>query len=565
MGACGGSSPEQTTPAAEASNHETVFPERAELLAMIKQRVDEGRATGLVLAVREADGTHTVVAYGNAGPGAAPLSETSVFEIGSITKVFTGILLADMAAKGEVAIEDAAQKHAPSGVTIPQVGTSPIRLVDLSTHMSGLPRLPANMTPVDETNPYADYTVAQLHEFLAKHTPSRAPGVKHEYSNLAVGLLGHLLAHVGGATWEELVAERILGPLKMGMSGVELSPGMKAQLAIGHDSDGKPVPNWDLPTFAAAGALRSNTQDMLRFLDANLELAATPLGRAMAVSHTPQAKAGNDMQIGLGWFTTHSKDGKEIVWHSGGTGGYRSIIAMDPKRNIGVVILENSTHGPDDMAMHLLDNSIPLTRAPKARDAIAVSRETLATYEGIYQIAPNFHLHVSLLGDNLYAQATNQPKLQILAETEVDFFIKEFDAQLTFEKNETGAVVRVVLHQNGADVPAKRLEGEEASKALETIVGKQRTAIDVPAKTLKKYVGVYELSPTFKLKVTLEDGGLLVEATGQEKLPIFAEATTEFFSKAVDAQITFVTGAKGKVTSLVLHQGGMDQTAKKVE
>ncbi len=532
---------------------------------MIQKRVKQKHATGLVLAVRDADGSHKVVAYGSAGPGAAPLSETSVFEIGSISKAFTGILLADMAAKGEVAIDDAAQKHAPDGLRIPQVGDAPIRLVDLSTHMSGLPRLPANLIPADESNPYADYSVEQLYEFISKHTPDRPPGAEHEYSNLAVGLLGHLLEQAGGASWEALVTERILSPLEMSMSAVALSPEMKAQLANGHDKKGNPLANWDLPSLAAAGALRSNATDMLRFLDANLGSAPANLGKAIATSHQPREDAGPNMRVGLGWFTTKTKTGMEIVWHSGGTGGYRSIIAMDPKRKVGVVILENSTHGPDDMAMHLLDSSIPLAKAPKVRKAIEVSAETLAAYEGIYEIESHFHLHITRNGADLYAQATGQPKLPLKAEAETEFFVEEFDAQLSFVRSKDGSVSRAVLHQGGADFPAVRLSGEEASKAIVGIVGEPRTAIDVDAKTLEAYVGHYALAPNFILTVTLEDGLLHIRATGQPKSPIYAESKTKFFSKLVNAQFTFARDASGKVTQLVLHQGGMDQPAKKVK
>lgn len=561
---CSSSAPSKTEETSPVVTTEGAFPERAELLAMIKKRVDEKRATGLVLGVREADGSHTIVAYGNAGPGAKPLSDKSVFEIGSISKVFTGILLADMVAKGEVALEDPVQKHAHPGVTIPQFGDTTIRLVDLSTHMSGLPRLPANLTPADENNPYADYTVAQLHEFLSKHTLSRDVGVKHEYSNLAVGLLGHILAKVAGMSWEELVQERILGPVGMTMSGVTLHQAMKEHLALGHDTQGKVVSNWDLPVFAGAGALRSNAEDMLRFLDANLSADTTPLHKAMQFSHEPREAADGNMKIGLGWLTSTNKGGLQGIWHGGGTGGYRTIIAMDAKRGIGVVVLENSTHGSDDLAIHLLDPSVPLSKAPSVRTEIAVPKAILATYEGVYKLGPNFHLHVSVVGDALYTQATGQPKLQVFAEKETEFFLKEVDAQLSFESDEEGKITRVVLHQGGADMPAPRLEGEAATKAIEAIAGKQRSAIELPEKILKNYVGVYQLTPTFKLQITLEDKLLHLQATGQDKTPIFAEAKGEFFSKVVDAQITFVS-EKGKVTSLVLHQGGMDQKAPRVD
>ena len=222
------------------------FPPDADLLALIQDRVESGGATGIVLGVREADGSHRIVAFGEPGPGALPLGPESVFEIGSITKVFTGIILAEMAGRGEVSLEDPIGIHLPAEVTVPSRNGREIRLVDLSMHRSGLPRLPGNFSPADATNPYADYTVAQLYEFLSEHELTRDIGAEFEYSNLGTGLLGHTLAEVNGTDWETLVKERVLGPLGMDMSGIQLTPEMRIQLALGHNGRDEVVANWDL-------------------------------------------------------------------------------------------------------------------------------------------------------------------------------------------------------------------------------------------------------------------------------------------------------------------------------
>jgi CubicO group peptidase (beta-lactamase class C family) len=449
-----------------------VFPPKAELLAHIKSRVDENRAIGVVLAVREADGTHTIVSYGNAGDGALPLSSKSVFEIGSISKVFTGTLLAEMQVRGEVDEQDAAQDHAHEGVTIPRFAGTPIRLIDLATHMSGLPRMPDNMNPADPTNPYADYSVDQLHSFLSALKLKRDVGAKHEYSNLGAGLLGHLLAAINKSSWEELARSRILDPLGMTMTAVVLTPEMTHQLARGHDESGEQVNNWDIPTLAGAGALRSNAEDMLKFLDANLATDASQLTAAMQSSQRPRVDTGKATKIGLHWFTQRT-DKHELLWHNGGTGGYHSFRAFDPSRRVGVIILANSTHSLDDLGLHLLDPSIPLQPAPKKRAEIDVPVEILSQYVGVYELAPNFHLNITLEDDGLVSQATGQPKIPIFAETEVDFFVKVVDAQLTFVRDSQAKVVKAVLHQNGQDHDAQRLEGEAASKAIESVVGKQ--------------------------------------------------------------------------------------------
>jgi CubicO group peptidase (beta-lactamase class C family) len=539
-----------------------VFPPKEELLAHLKSRVDEGGVVGVVLAVREADGSHTIVSHGSAGTGAKPLSAKSVFEIGSISKVFTGILLAEMQIRGEVEEQDYAQDHAHDGVTMPRFQGTPIRLLDLATHMSGLPRLPANLRPADPSNPYADYSVEQLHSFLSSVKLERDVGAKHEYSNLGTGLLGHLLASINKSTWEELARARILAPLGMTMTAVKLSPEMQSQLARGHDNSGKPANNWDIPTLAGAGALRSNAEDMLKFLDANLATDAGPLTIAMQSSHRPRVDTGETTKIGLNWFTQRTAQ-HALVWHNGGTGGYYSFIGFDRQRNVGVLILANSTHSLDDLGMHLLDPSIPLTGGKK-RTEIEVPEQLLSEYVGVYELTPNFHLNVTLENGSLYTQATGQPKIQVYAESEVDFFLKVTDAQLTFSRNSLGTIDKVVLHQNGQDHPAKRLLGEPASKAIKSIKGKEREEVKVKMDLLLDYVGVYELTPSFKITISIVSGQMQIQATNQPASPIYAESDSKFFSKVVDAQITFVRES-GLVTKLILHQGGMDQTAVKVE
>ena len=166
-------------PAAAASQH---FPPDEELTALIQSRVEDGGAMGIVLGVVEADGSTRIVSYGDAGHEARPLGSTSVFEIGSITKVFTGILLSDMVERGEVALSDPVSKHLPDGVTVPSRNGRQITLLDLTTHRSSITRMPTNMIP-DGTGAYRKYTIDMMYEFLSTHELRRDIGVEFEYSN----------------------------------------------------------------------------------------------------------------------------------------------------------------------------------------------------------------------------------------------------------------------------------------------------------------------------------------------------------------------------------------------
>ena len=436
------------------------FPTDTGVQAILEARVEEGRATGIVVGLLEADGTRRFFAAGEAGPGARPLGPTSVFEIGSISKVFTGILLAQMSATGEISLEDPVQDHLPEGVTVPSRNGRQIRLVDLSMHRSGLPGLPGNMSPADISNPYADYTVDDLYEFLLNHELTRDVGSEAEYSNLGTGLLGHTLGLVAGSDWETLVRERVLHPLGMEMSGITLSEPMQEWLALGHNEVGDVVSNWDLPTLAGAGALRSNAQDMLTFLEANVGEPGNALEEAMRVSHEPRMDLGAADRIGLNWITRQG-GGRTIVWHNGGTGGYRTFVGFDPLNGTGVVVLTNSTQGSDDIGFHLLEPTVPLADPPSPpveRTEISVDPDLLEPYVGVYELVPNFLITVSMLDGGLQAQATGQARIPIYPESETKFFYKVVDAQISFVRGDDGSVTGLVLHQGGRDQPAKRIE-----------------------------------------------------------------------------------------------------------
>lgn len=425
-----------------------------EVKESIHRRVDNGYNVGIVLGIINADGMR-YYSYGSAtASGDVALDAHSVFEIGSITKVFTAVLLADMAERGEVALDDPISRYLPDSVTVPARGEQPITLAHLSTHTSGLPRLPTNFAPANPQNPYADYTVAQLYDFLSNYTLPRDVGAEYEYSNVGVGLLGHLLARRAGMSYEALVKERILDVLGLDETGITLTPDMQSRFARGHAGI-LPVPNWDLPTLAGAGALRSTAHDMLRFLAANMGLEASPLSEAMQQTHQARVHGvTGGMDVGLGWhIRPHGDDA--TIWHNGGTGGYRSFIGFLKDGSRGVVVLTNSAESVDDLGFHMLDPTFPLRTF---REEATVAPEILETYVGRYELTPAFHIDITREADQLSLQATGQPRFPIFPTSETAFFLKVVDAQITFNRNEAGEVESLTLHQNGQDVTGKKVE-----------------------------------------------------------------------------------------------------------
>ncbi len=437
------------------------IPSDAAIAAIIDDRIAGRPGEGIVIGIVDANGRRIVAG----GPNGAPaLDARTLFEIGSLTKVFTATILADMAARGEVRLDDPVAKYLPAGTRIPERGGRRITLLDLATHRSGLPRLSANMPLGDLANPYADYTETMMFDFLAGHELTRDIGSQFEYSNLGFGLLGHALARRAGTDFATLVADRILKPLGMDDTSIALSPGQRARFATPHDEYMRPTSPWDLPALPGAGALRSTADDMLNFLSAQIGLAATPLSPAMqvAVDRKGQAPA-----TGLSWFLSQPS-GRIIPWHGGGTGGFRTAMAYDPVKKRGVVVLTNAAVEPaaDDIAMHLLlgapispNRPVPPAPAPvPARTAVALPVAELDRIVGRYALRPNLTMEVVRRGVGVVAGMVGSPALPIFPEAPLRFFWRTVNAVATFTADADGKVTGVTVVQDGQTYTGRRLD-----------------------------------------------------------------------------------------------------------
>jgi serine-type D-Ala-D-Ala carboxypeptidase/endopeptidase len=338
---------------AQSQPRAPTLPSDSDVHHVLAERIASRQDIGIVVGIVEPKGRR-VIAHGSfAHDDPRPVDGDTLFEIASVTKVFTTLLLADMVRRGEVALSDPVAKFLPPDVKVPERGRA-ITLEDLATHMSGLPRLPTNFAPRDLANPYADYSVAQLYAFLSGYALMRDVGAQYEYSNLGMGLLGHVLARRAGTDYETLVLSRIAKPLGMDGTRIALTPKLRARLATGHNAMLTPVPNWDDTTLAGAGSLYSSVNDLLTFLAAHLAADEAPLTPAIAATLGVRRPTGVDnLAIALGWHVTR-RDGLDFIWHNGGTGGYSSFIGYSPQTGTGIVVLANSTVGVDDLALRLV-------------------------------------------------------------------------------------------------------------------------------------------------------------------------------------------------------------------
>ncbi len=289
----------------------------------------------------------------DAGP--VLLTRDSIFEIGSITKVMTGLLLADMVRRGEVSLDDPASKHSRPHARLPAQGEREITLRDLVAHTSGLPRLPPGFAPADPKDPYADFTADRLYEALAATRFAEDIGTRYEYSNFGYMWLSEMLARRAGKPFEAALAERVLQPLGLSDTAMRLAAPQRARMVAGHDASYRPAPEWTFaPDMGGAGGLRASMADMVRLAQAIAGRVETPLRDTIELALAPLRPAWGNNSTGFGWIT-HERDGTRVHWHNGGTGGFRSMIAVNAGTRSAAVVLVDSAQSFDDLALHLVD------------------------------------------------------------------------------------------------------------------------------------------------------------------------------------------------------------------
>jgi len=287
-----------------------------------------------------------------------PPNDRSLFEIGSITKTFTGVLLADMVLAGEVALDDPLSRHLPAPA--PRWRHGEPTMLDLATHRSGLPNTPRGMGRRElayalgfgDRDPWADLSEHEYHGLVQRESPRRAPGGRTRYSSVAVGLLGDALAARAGTSYEALLKGRVLEPL--GMSATAVTVPDNVPLLQGHSRRGKPRPPIE-DFMPAAGSLRSNAEDMLRFLGACVDPPVDPPGPALALAQRPHARVGKRVEIGLCWLIADRPRRPQVVWHNGGTWGFRSFAGFAPARRRAAVVMSSSARSVDRLGFRLIE------------------------------------------------------------------------------------------------------------------------------------------------------------------------------------------------------------------
>lgn len=318
--------------------------------------IQKVNTAGLCVGILK-DGKATTYGYGTTDKKKELLpDENTVFEIGSVSKTFTAVLLAWYAQQKKLNLTDPITQYLPAPAASNKA-LEGITLTMLSNHTSGLPRMPSNIaaTMTDVQNPYKNYDRAQLFSYLSTCKTDTTPGSNYSYSNLAVGTLGVILERVSGKTYNDMVQEVICEPLRMGSTGQYLTKDMEQRFAKVYNEQGNVTAAWDVDALAGAGALRSTVHDMLLYARANMQPGKDALSGAIKLTHG--LTNTQTMNVGLGWHVTTMK-GEEVFWHSGGTFGSSSYIMIVPRSGVAVVVLSNCGETVENVARKIFSNML---------------------------------------------------------------------------------------------------------------------------------------------------------------------------------------------------------------
>ena len=506
----------------------------------------QGESGGVAVAWVDGDGAAFFSSGTFSKTDPRKIGPDTQFEMGSVTKVFTALLLAESERLGKVSrIDPAARYLLPPGD--PDLDAlAGITLLALTTHTSGLPRLPSNIgkNPDKSGDPYAKYDRGMLIEALRADGKVAPVNSRMAYSNFGAAVLGEALAGAWQTTYAEALTAHVLLPLglhatTLGMAGqpdpLDLAPG---------NVTGTTVPVWTFQAFAPAGALRSSAREMALFLAACLSKDPGPMSGSIDTTLKPERPADDiGGHIGMAWLLSDDPE-HPVAWHNGATAGSHSFVAFDRKLGAGVAIMANFQKASEPMGFGFLGTTPPRPKEQFVEDA--------TSYAGRYPLSPAFAIDIKMVNGSLKGQATGQPPFGMREIARDRFAIVGVPAEISFERDAAGGIVALILHQNGRDMRGPR--GDLPPPPKETTL---------PVETLRQYVGAYPLAPTFIITITEEDGVLRAQATGQPKFPVYATAKDEFFYKVVSAQLSFQRDATGAVIGLVLHQNGRDVPAKK--
>lgn len=462
------------------------------------------------------------------------------YQVGSLTKPFTNLLLAEMVEAGEVGYDTTVASLIGDEVEFTNPDVGGITLLQLATHTSGLPRLPANLDIRNPAQPYAGYGEDELLAAAGSARNRQRLGDHYAYSNFGTGLLGYLLGRVHGGGYEAALRERVLEPLGLSETGFDPETNRAAGF-----SGGEIVQDWTFDALAGAGALWSSVDDLVRLARIHLGLIENPLDHAIADDRKIVEPEAGGFALTRVWHVADSPEGR-VYWHNGGTGGFGSFFGFRPANGEALILLVSGRADPTSAGLQSMSAAPGKAILPKADRSVT----------GQYELDDERDIGVFVDEGRIMAQLSGRSP-QPVTPVGADWYAHDvFDISLHFVRDD-GKVVAVELVQKGRVERFERV-GDSARVM-------RREEVEIDRESLRDYVGEYALAPSIRFTVRVGEERLEAKLSGQPFLQLFAEGGDVFFYKAVDAELHFERDENGNVSALVLHQGGIRQRATRVE
>ena len=413
---------------------------KEEIQYRVKNHINPSIAVGLT----DSTGTHFYVHGWSDVKQQIKADQHTLYEIGSITKSFTGLLLAKFVVEDSLNLDSPVNEFLPDSIDLTDKKGKQVTLKSLATHSSGLPRLPSNLEVTNQYNPYENYDKNSMYSFLSQHTP-RTIGLQFVYSNLGFGLLGDVLSSYKQTPFRSLIRNQVLKPLHLTHTYFEVPSAQKSHMAKGYLGT-EEVPLWKFKVMDAAGGLKTTIGDLQNYGNHFLESSSFTQIDSVAMKSYFTDQDGN--QYGLGWFI--DQDG--TVFHGGGTGGFRTFIAIDTKNDRVISVMSNSgSSAIEDLAKYLIN--------PKAyplhidKEEVTITAEQLEPFQGVY-INDGLGLNYTIVikDNHLHAKLNQQPEFPLYYQGGESFIYKVVKAEVVFEKDENNTVVGLLLNQNGQKI-----------------------------------------------------------------------------------------------------------------
>jgi CubicO group peptidase (beta-lactamase class C family) len=475
-----------------------------------------------------------------------PVTPETKFRIGSITKQFTAAAILKLQEQGKLSVEDKLSKYYPD---YPRGGEVTLR--HLLTHTSGIHSYtdkPGFMDAV--TKPIR---AGELVKSFENDPFDFDPGKKWQYCNSGFFLLGCIVEKVSGQSYEEFLRRTFFEPLGMKNTGVHHSDAALRQVALGYDGSSKRAVNWDMSHAGGAGALYSTVGDLYRWNEAVFHgkvLTDASLTAAFKPVVTAENKRDNpDEGYGYGWGISKLRGTPEIG-HGGGLNGFTSYLLRLPEKNFTVAVMANGGPGvsPPALAHFAIELCLGTELQPRPK-AIKAEPATMELVVGRYDYGSAV-LTVEREGTRLFAHLGTQNRFEVFPKSDLEYFWKVVDAHVVFVKGQDGKIVEALHHQNGSVIHAPRLEGLKI--------------VEVDPSAYDALIGTYKFGDGDGVAtVTREGKHLFGQVAGQPKLELLPKSETEFGLREVNAQVTFVKDANGKVIKARLVQAGQMTEAEK--